>query len=231
MIYFTGDTHGEQGRFSPEAMPGEYTLGSDDTLIITGDFGYIYLDTAQERIFLKYLQSKPYIIVFVDGNHENFPAIYSYPTVEFKGGTAHKLADNVYHLMRGEIYRIEDKSIFVMGGAYSIDRYMRTKGFSYWEEELPSNEEYLNASRNLNSAGMKVDIIVTHTAPRNLVYSMGFSPDPHESELQGFLEWVKSECEYSHWFFGHFHLDKDLDEKHHAVFYRVLTAGGSTVES
>ena len=226
MIYFTGDTHGEVGRFTTDAIPGEYNFNENDVLIVAGDFGYLFLDNAEERIFLRYLEGKPYTIAFVDGNHENFPAIYSYPEVEIWGARAHKLAANVYHLMRGEIYTIDGKSIFTMGGAYSIDRYMRTKGYSYWEEELPTGGEYRRAADNLTSRGMKVDVIVTHTAPRSLVYSMGFSPDAHEAELGGFLDWIKSECSYSHWFFGHFHVDRDLDEKHHAIFYRALTVEG-----
>ena len=86
MIYFTGDTHGEQGRFISGAIPGEYAFGENDVLIVTGDFSYLFLDTAEERIFLKHLEEKPYTIAFVDGNHENFPAIYSYPEVEMWGG-------------------------------------------------------------------------------------------------------------------------------------------------
>lgn len=41
--------------------------------------------------------------------------------------------------MRGEVYNIEDKKIFVMGGAYSIDKYMRKANISWWEQELPND--------------------------------------------------------------------------------------------
>ncbi|MBQ8380528.1 MAG: metallophosphoesterase [Clostridia bacterium] len=227
MIYFTGDTHGEEGRFSPEAMPGEYEFTEKDVLIVAGDFGYLFKGDATERIFLRYLEEKPYTIAFVDGNHENFPLIYSYSRETLWGGKIHRIGRNIVHLCRGQVYDIDGVKIFTMGGAYSIDRYMRTKGYSYWEEELPSHKEYREASENLDRVNMKVDVIVTHTAPRTLIYEMGFTPDPHDAELTGFLDWIMHEVDYSHWFFGHFHIERDFDEKHHALFYSVRSIEGN----
>ena len=33
-----------------------------------------------------------------------------------------------------------------MGGAYSIDKLVRIEGVSWWPDELPSNEEYNEAT-------------------------------------------------------------------------------------
>lgn len=67
--------------------------------------------------------------------------------------------------MRGEVYCIEGNTIFVMGGGYSIDKYRRTEGVSWWPQEMPSEEEYHNAIMNLEKVGNHVDYIITHTAP------------------------------------------------------------------
>ena len=60
--------------------------------------------------------------MFVDGNHENYTRLYNdYPVEEWNGGKVHRIRDSVIHLMRGEIYDIDNKKIFVFGGAFSHD--------------------------------------------------------------------------------------------------------------
>ncbi len=222
MIHFTGDTHGEQRRFDELHALGECAWAMGDTLIVCGDFGYVFKNDSKENIFLNYLESKPYTICFCDGNHENFRALYSYPVEEWNGGKIHRIRKNIIHLMRGYVFTIEGKKIFAMGGAYSIDRYMRRENFSWWKEELPNNEEYNTASRSLKAVNYEVDYIISHTAPREILRRMGREPDIHEGELTGFLEWVMYETEYKQWFFGHWHIDKAIDEKHRALWFDVV---------
>lgn len=223
MIYITGDTHGEQARFSPSAMPGEDKWGEDDILIICGDFGFLFANDARENAFLDKLSEKPYTICFCDGNHENFPAIYAYPQEEWNGGRVHRIRKNIFHLMRGQVFLIEGKKIFTMGGAYSIDKYMRKDGLSWWKEELPSNEEYREATQNLRESGNCVDYIITHTAPRGMIRRMGKYPDMHDAELTGFLEWIMYEVKFKKWFFGHWHTDEEFDERFRALWFDVET--------
>ena len=214
MIYITGDTHGRIERF----LPSDYGFIRDeewteeDTLLICGDFGFIFYCDAEQELYLDFLAKKPYTICFVDGNHECFDRIYEYPEQEWKGGKVHRIRDNIFHLMRGQIFEIEGKSFFTMGGGYSMDRARRIEGVSYWRQELPGKEEYLSASKKLEEYGYNVDYIVTHTAPTELVRLLGYSPDLHEIELTGFLEFIMYKCKDNMkcWFFGHFHEDKQL---------------------
>lgn len=221
MIYITGDTHGEQARFSPAAMPGEDRWGKDDALIVCGDFGFLFANDERENAFLDKLSEKPYTICFCDGNHENFPAIYAYPQEEWNGGKVHHIRENIFHLMRGQVFEMDGKRIFTMGGAYSIDKYMRRDGLSWWQEELPTNEEYLEATQNLREVGNCVDIIITHTAPREMIRRMGKFPDMHDAELTGFLEWIMYEVKFKRWFFGHWHMDRTLDDRFRAMWFDV----------
>ena len=221
MIYITGDTHGEQARFSPAAMPGEDSFGQGDTLIVCGDFGYIFEGSERESAFLDTLAEKPYTICFCDGNHENFPAIYAYPREVWHGGFVHRIRRNIFHLTRGQVFEIEGKRIFTMGGAYSIDRYMRKEGLSFWRAELPTNDEYREAVQNLREAGNSVNYIVTHTAPREIIRRMGKYPDAHDAELTGFLEWIMYEVKFEKWFFGHWHVDREIDGKFRALWFDV----------
>ena len=220
MIHVTGDTHGDIIRFIENNME-DSNWNKDDFLIICGDFGFVFLDSEQERQKLDYLESKPYTICFCDGNHENFPKLFSYPQEEWNGGKVNRIRNNVFHLMRGQVFLIDGKKIFTMGGAYSIDRYMRTLNKSYWEEELPNNGEYREAIQNLKEHNNSVDVIITHTAPREIIRRMGKYPDAHDMELTGFLEWVMYEVKFDHWYFGHWHMDKVIDKKYTAIYFCV----------
>lgn len=221
MIYITGDTHGEKGRFYDRMLAPGGSLSEDDHLIICGDFGYIFKNDDEEKSFLNDLEGLPYTILFVDGNHENFPAIYDYPTVEWHGGKAHRIRKNIFHLMRGEIFEIEGKTFFAMGGAYSIDKYTRTEGLSWWNQEQPSDDEYKNAAKNLKERGFKVDYIITHTLPREMILRLGKYPDAHDMELTGFLEWVMYETNFKHWYCGHWHSDLELTDKFTVLWFDI----------
>jgi hypothetical protein len=223
MIFITGDTHGEQSRFRAFLDYGEATWTKDDILIVTGDFGYIFRNDVMENRFLNELAERPYTICFCDGNHENFPAIYEYPVKEWNGGRIHEIRPNILHLMRGQIFTIGGKTFFTMGGAYSRDKAMRIPGFSWWKEELPTNAEYKEATENLKAHDFKVDYIISHTAPSEIIRRMGITPDPHDAELTGFLEWVMYETDFKKWFFGHFHSDEEIGEKHRALLFDVVT--------
>lgn len=215
----TGDTHGEQSRFNEILAQAK----RNDIILVCGDCGLLFHDLITEHIFLNKLEKEPYTICFCDGNHENFPAIYRYPCEEWNGGKVHRIRDNIFHLMRGQVFTIEGKKIFTMGGAYSIDKYMRTENVSWWKEELPTNEEYAEATKNLKANDFSVDYIISHTAPREIIRRMGENPDfAKDSELTGFLEWVMYETSYRQWFFGHWHRDIPIDEKHRAVWFDLI---------
>ena len=220
MIYITGDTHGEKQRFLQ--LEKEKKLTEKDIVIVCGDFGFVFFNDRSETRILDSLEKKPYHICFIDGNHERFPTIYSYPEELWCGGRVHRLRKNILHLMRGQVFTVEGKKIFTMGGAYSVDRCMRELNVSYWEEELPNELEYVEAIRNLERNGNRVDIVLTHTCPVSVIRELGYENDEHDIELTSFLERLKDEIKYSRWYFGHWHMDKRINEKFRAVYYNVI---------
>ena len=123
--------------------------------------------------------------------------------------------------MRGQVFTIENKKFFAMGGAYSIDKYMRQEGISWWPQELPNDEEYKEATENLLKSN-DIDYIISHTAPREIIRRMGYYPDAHDMELTGYLEWIMYEHKFTHWFFGHFHEDKIIERNFTALYYSVV---------
>lgn len=224
MLYFTGDTHGEKGRFSEEKTSGESKWTKEDVIFVCGDFGYIMYDNAIERDYLDELAQKPYTICFCDGNHENFTALNSYPVEVWNGGKIHRIRPNIIHLMRGQIFNIQGKKIFSMGGAYSIDKALKRSQGLHWSEELPNNEEYREAVDALKAVDFQVDYIISHTAPQRIIAYMGKIPDAHDAELTGFLEWVMCETKFKRWYFGHWHLEREVMDTFQCLWYNIVQA-------
>lgn len=211
MIYITGDTHGELSRFIGNNM-GDSTWTAEDVLIVCGDFGFVYYGNEEERAKLDALEKKPYTVCFCDGNHENFPLLYSYPEEEWCGGRVHRVRKNVLHLMRGHVFCIQGKSVFVMGGAYSIDRASRVQRRSWWEEEMPNDAEYALARENLEKRGNRVDLVISHNAPAAVLHAFGEYPDGHDEKLMKFFRELYRNLDFDRWFFGHWHKDQSYKE-------------------
>lgn len=224
MIYITGDTHGRAARLSRESMPFAESWGKRDTLIVCGDFGYLMNNTKREELFLRELSFRPYTICFLDGNRENFTLLDGIKTTEWHGGKVHKLRHNVIHLMRGQVYELEGQKLFTMGGGCSIDRERRFENVDWWPREMPSDDEYAEARRNLEAAGMSVDYVLTHAAPQTVMGRICL-PNPDERELNDFLDWVMSSVEYKRWYFGHLHVDAALEDNVYAMFISVRELG------
>lgn len=193
-----------------------------DKLLICGDFGYIFRGNKEEEKFLDEIEKDAnFDILFVDGNHENFPEIYKFPIQDWYGGKVHRIRNNIYHLMRGEIYTINDKKLFVFGGGYSIDKGWRIAreeyGYSkcWWKEEFPTQQEIDNAFNNLEKNNWKIDYIFTHSAPTNclpMIQEFFISDAKANIDIiNSTLEEIRQKIEFQHWFFGHYHGRKDFD--------------------
>jgi len=205
MIYVTGDTHGEYGRL----IEFNKTLKSGDYIIVCGDWGYIFLNNESENKLLDDVAEKPWTMLFVDGNHENHPAINLYPQEIWNGGKIHRIRKNIIHLCRGQVFEVENKKFFTFGGAYSIDKALRIEGYSWWKDEMPTDADFVEANKNLDAHNREVDYIITHTAPEETMNI--FHPDHiHEKPLNNFLEYVRESVKYKHWYMGHLHRDEDV---------------------
>lgn len=222
MIFITGDTHipVDITKLGSKNFPIQKELTKNDFVIICGDFGGVWNNDSEEMYWRKWLESKNFTTLFVDGNHENHPLLNSFETVELFGGKAHKISDSVYHLMRGQVFNIDGKRFFTLGGAASHDRGFRVAGKSWWKEELPSPEELDEATRNLQNADFAVDFVITHCAPTSvqLLLSSDYRPD----SLTDYFEEIKAKLKFQKWFFGHYHVDKILSENFRAIYDDIV---------
>lgn len=214
MIYLTSDLHGafDIHKINPdEFIPGR-TMTRKDYLIICGDFGCIWDGGSSDRFWLNWLESLPWTTLFIDGNHENFPVINSYPEEEWHGGKVHRIRSNIYHLRRGEIFDIDGYTFLALGGGYSHDAEHRTEGVNWWKEEILSREEAQNARNNLAKHNWKVDFILSHDVFSSHPLSGHYIYEParysdEQADHQQFLEEVRQKTDYRAWFCGHYHCD------------------------
>ena len=218
MLFICGDTH----RTIDIDKLYQYDFSKctkNDFLVILGDFGGIWDNSADEYID-KLLKDFPMTILFVDGNHENFDKLYQYPIIEWNNGKVHKIRDRLLHLMRGEIFIIKNKRFFVFGGASSIDKNSRVPYISWWQQELPTNRELENALMNLEKYDNKVDYILTHCCSEktmskltNVIYEFDI--------LNKFFNIIEDDVSFEKWYFGHYHIDKDIDSKHSCLYNTI----------
>ena len=240
MIYVTGDTLGEYERLIEDKTIANMT--KDDYLIICGNFGFIRSDKDTitgivENEILDALEQLPYTILFVDGVEENFDLLNAYPIEIWNGGKIHRIRKNIAHLVRGQVFVINDKKIFAMGGGRSgrLDDYaseMKSKE----SLSLPTKTELEDGWNNLTKNNLKVDLIITYmTTP----YAMTVNTHLRDRKIYAgehltFFERVAEQIEYQKWYFGFSRTDMHrgledsplgkycAEKKMHPVWFKVI---------
>lgn len=156
-----------------------------------------------------------------------FPRLNSYRINEWRGGKVHMIDDSIYHLMRGQVFDIDGKKFFTLGGAYSHDKQWRTEGLSWWAEEVPSQEERSEALVNLDANDWKVDYVVTHDAPISIAKRL--IEHKWDRDTDEYEEWLQTEIadklDFKHWFFGHHHTNCVIvdNKKYQALYYDIVS--------
>ena len=126
-VYVTGDIHGGLDMQKLRDWELGDSLTSDDYLIVAGDFGFPWNFSAEECADIAWLESRPYTVLFVDGNHERFDHWAERPMELWHGGLTQRLSDTspIRRLTRGEVFELDGSTVFTMGGATSVDKEYR----------------------------------------------------------------------------------------------------------
>ena len=238
MVYITGDCHGEFHKLSNKNFPQSKNLTREDYVIICGDFGNVWdlIPSSTEKYWYNWLCEKPYTILFIDGNHENFDRLNNdYPEIDFLGGRAHKISNNIYHLIRGYVFEIEGKKFFTFGGACSHDikdgilhiedfnsykeminiykkmkkanKFVRIENETWWAAEQASTTEMLRGLSNLEKVNYKVDFIITHCAPQSMLNWRYFGAMKPET-MTLYFDTILKKAQFHRWYCGHYHIDE-----------------------
>ena len=219
-VVLSGDTHGTLDISKVIDFFNEHDgFTRDDYLIILGDVAVCGFSKEDEMQTKDVLNELPVTVLFIDGNHENFSELNSYDVEQWNGGKVHFIRDNIIHLMRGQVFNIGGKKFFTFGGAYSIDRDTRIKDYTWFPEEIPTDEEYEEGLANLEKNDFEVDYILTHTGPSEAVSYMGYGEwADEEVTLRKYLQRIADNTDFKAWYFGHFHEDAEIEDTFYCLY-------------
>lgn len=223
MIFVTGDTHGQIDFEKLKVFSNENTsLTKNDYMIICGDFGGVWNPLTIDKELEPYI-NLPFTVLFIDGNHENFDLLSEYQISNWHGGKVHFISENIIHLMRGQVFDIEGLLFFTMGGATSTDKKMRIENISWWKEEEISEDDIIEANKNLEKVNYKVDYVITHACSEDCyfypLFRLGYYKSYRENRV---LTNFNALIDYKHWYFGHYHLDGRVDDKRTALYDEII---------
>lgn len=224
-VFITGDKHGSMRMFFDIAEKG--LAAPEDTVMIAGDTGYIR-DHEYPLKLLTLQRLFPGTVCFIDGNHDNHVILNSLPVCEWNGGRAHRLADRVYHLMRGEIFDIGGRRIFTMGGARTVENnYEGEEGVDFWPGEEPTAEELRAAEEKLLSNIGRIDYVISHEAPleaRNSIPRFKKLDGDYvlPAVLQSWYDRLSESPDFKKWYFGHMHTDQEIGQKLRCVYNNLI---------
>ena len=209
MIYLLSDIHGDMNFTGLKEYIKSAT--DQDLLIILGDTGLMFAERADYKEFTDFFLKIDKNIAFIDGNHENFDFLYSFPTEIWNGGKVHRLTERIVHLKRGEIFNICGKTFFTLGGCKSSEKW-KERGL-YYKQEDPSAEEILWAKENLKIHGNRVDLILTHKYEK--------VENPQQLTLGEITNYIDDNVEFKHWYAGHWHTTS-INRLHSTVYDKLI---------
>jgi len=224
MIFVTGDTHIpiDISKLNNANFPEQKSLTKSDYVIVAGDFGLIWKSKPdnEENYWTKWLNEKQFTTLFVRGNHENYDRLETFPIVEMFGGMVRKISDSIFMLMDNQIFTIDEKKFYTLGGARSTDTAYRREGASWWAQELPNVQKCNDVVDFITERGNEVDYVVTHCLPTTILRILA---DWYDTDcLTDLLDVVDENTpNKKHWYCGHYHLDEPID-KLHMVLYNTI---------
>ena len=220
MVYITGDIHGDV-QYIRDAVE-QYDITGNDTIVILGDVGMNYYGRHGDRQRKKKLNKLGVPILCIHGNHEMRPfTIPSYYEAKWQGGIVYVEEEFPYlHFAKdGEIYDLYGIRCVAIGGAYSVDKWLRLQNDIGWfADEQPSDQIKADVERNLTNAGWSVDVVFSHTCPLKYEPVEVYLPQVDQSTVdKGTERWlgeIEEKLDYRRWFCGHWHLNKHIDKIH-----------------
>ncbi len=226
-VFVTGDKHGDFSFL--ENFCVTYHTTQNDVLIVLGDAGILYYGakSRREKCIKDMISRCPITLFCIRGNHEDRAEDRTEMTMkEMFDNTVYydPYYPNILYAIDGCRYEINNESFFVIGGAYSVDKFYRlTKGWKWNSKEQLTNEEMLIIEEKIK--GRHFNHILAHTCPFSweptYLFLRGVDQSTVDNTMEHWLEDVVQYCSWSNYWFGHFHGDNmDIcgDGKVHMLF-------------
>jgi len=206
MKLVVGDIHGEFAKLNKIINRRRDSI---DMILQCGDWGYwpkfhgtTYVDriTGKVKIENNYnVKNGKTKIYFCDGNHEDHESLNKLESNE--------IIPNIFYMKRGTTLTLDDgRVVLFIGGASSIDKEFRTPGYDWFPEEAITQQDIYNLP------DMKIDIVISHTCPREFYNKLKFRNNfvalkVNDSSMDA-LSYVLNKYKPPLWYFAHFHLFK-----------------------
>ena len=242
-IWLIGDVHGDWTAIRNFYKQHKNELSSDfrdNVLIILGDFGANYFLNQRDENFKDKIEKYPLTYFAIRGNHEQRPSILEerFPSDWHKELFFNNIVLSedkhpriVYALDEGGDYNINGKSVLIIPGAYSVDKWYRIQNnWSWFPKEQLSIEEQQKLLNNLKE---HYDYILSHTCP--------FSWQPYicdlflgqvdqsqvDNTMEKFLDQIAENTSWERWYWGHYHDNRDIPMSATMMFHEALPFGMS----
>lgn len=124
---------------------------------------------------------------------------------------------NILFAKDGEVYNFNNHKVLVIGGAYSVDKYLRlTYGYDWYESQQPNDKTKNKIKKVLKGLDNKIDIILSHTCPYKYLpremFLEGVDQSTVDNSTEYFLDEIEESIDYTLWYCGHYHTNKKIDK-------------------
>lgn len=213
--FVTGDCHGRFERIW--RFIKKFDLGEEDTIIVCGDMGLYWNKDMRDANYniRQYEENCNGVrLWWIDGNHENFDIIN-----KLKENDMIECSPHITYMGRGVCMDTEIGTMLFMGGADSVDKMLRTEHLSWWKDETITEDDIAGIRGHYN-------YVFSHACPlgifnQNKVFLCTLNNINENNAIhisENSLEILRNNIEYDHWYFGHYHVNKKLDDKHMCLY-------------
>lgn len=181
-VAFISDVHASWETYAEICAKHEHTIQ-------VGDFGMGF-ENQHRKV--------PYLTPnhrFIRGNHDDPAKCKAHPN----------------YIPDGTIEVIGSTKVMFIGGAYSIDRHVRTEGLNWWNDEQLSYDEFQRLIDLYEEE--RPDMMVTHNCPEDFArrFILGAHKPAYPSVTGQAFTIMRQIHSPRIWMFGHWHLNIDIE--------------------
>lgn len=232
-ILVSGDWHGHSAAAKAAAKKAKRT--NCDLIVQVGDFGFWpHTDPDYVEIVNRHLEKQGLTMVWIDGNHENFDALYNTDWPRTPDGFW-QIAEHVFYAPRGHRWEWDGVRFLALGGGYSIDKMWRLSqgpiGQFWWPQETITQREVYEAIE-----GGAADVMFTHDCPLGIqIGNPMYKTEPESTQNRMAVRAVVDAVKPLRLYHGHFHHRQDavltLEDGHEVEVFSLGMWQGLPLDS
>lgn len=237
-LFIRADTHGDFN-WLPDWCKENHTT-TDDVLILLGDHALRFegMNKPRELHRKGLVAALPITIFALRGNHDRpyykedgtiwedikltvCPMLDQRFTEGIKFYEDEMWHDekypNIWYFQDGREYCIKGKTFFTYGGAYSVDKeYRQLFHWTWYANEIVPHSDHCAALDIVDHRYF--NYVLTHTCPYEWrpvdLFLKGIDQSKVDNTMEEYLtEILRYIGGYDHWYFGHFHADREYEEE------------------